>query len=231
MAKKNAIRMISQPLCSKLIKVIDPNAAKVENLAQQENINRLANGVTEENKTIEKDRTLIEYSQRLNKPRTSHRKSRVTYSKSKAPRTSSKQRRDMTLSSTQYQDYQDMNASTKYKNARLETSYSNTSMLNKTMFGRNKPIDPLKYNLVLTDKSRYLEIASATAPPSCTAHIPSIKFDRIIMRNSFLNASLDVNENRFKVHKVPENWSKNKRVPNISLNRGSKSGYLFNFLE
>lgn len=79
--------------------------------------------------------------------------------------------------------------------------------------------------------SRYLEVASEMGPPMIKTHIQGILFDRIMKRNSFLNSSLDVNENRFKAQKEPKIWSKNKRVSNVTLTRGSKSGYIQNLIK
>ena len=69
----------------------------------------------------------------------------------------------------------------------------------------------------MTNKGRYLEISSALCPLGNTTHIPSIKFDRIIKRNSFLNSGSDVNEHRFEYLKEPEIWTGAKKVKGAKI--------------
>lgn len=83
-------------------------------------------------------------------------------------------------------------------------------------------INPLKYNLVLTDKSRYLEISSLPCPSGTQNHIPGIKFDRIVKRESFLNSSADVHERRFELIKQPDIWTGTRRIRNIKIDQKGK---------
>ena len=85
---------------------------------------------------------------------------------------------------------------------------------------------PHKYNLILSNKGRYLEVSSAICPSGATLHIPTIKFDKICKRDSFLCSGTDVNEQRFKFLKEPEIWTKIKRIPTVKISTNShKKGH------
>ena len=103
----------------------------------------------------------------------------------------------------------------------MEGTISNLQSMN--MFDSTILKEAPKYNLVLSDNSRYLEVEDLFVQKEHFSHIPTIKFDRTSNRSLIYNSYLDVNENRFKLMKEPEIWSKSKHVSRVSLSKGNKS--------
>lgn len=100
--------------------------------------------------------------------------------------------------------------------------YGSDSKMSKTVMYMKKQTPQHSYNLVLTDSNRYLEPTYWVESANNANHVQTMLFDRIINRTSFLNSSLDVNEKRFQVIKDPDNWTKNKRVSAVRLDKGIK---------
>ena len=122
----------------------------------------------------------------------------------------------------------------KYKHDEVKVrldSYGSKINLSKAASQIKNASNYHSYNLVLTDSSRYLEPAVWINPSTDLIHVPTLQFDRIVNRTTFLNSSFDVNENRFQIIKDPENWSKNKRVSVVKLDNGLKQTYVNNIFK
>lgn len=95
--------------------------------------------------------------------------------------------------------------------------------MNKTQFEVQDSSMAAKYNLILSNKGRYLEVSSAVYPSEPVPHVPTINFDRLIKRDSFLNSGPNVNEHRFELLKEPEIWTKFKRIQTLKMKKNNSN--------
>ncbi|CAI2367534.1 unnamed protein product [Moneuplotes crassus] len=207
-------KIITEPICEKLLGVISGNTTKNSN--DQSFKRKFHKKKDEEEKRLNSDESKTEVKINIaKKPKSAHQRKRL-------------KGRAQIRAKTAWQDPN----KTGFKENRTSRDFRKNGFdAQKLKYENNishygdfrNTTSPTKYNLVISSKDRYLEVASSIGPKGVTSHIPGVDFDKIIKRDSFLNSGPDVNEKRFELLKTPESWNKyNNNFQVIRVNKTPK---------